>query len=171
MPMKRVKMAPTMIDMLIDDDINAELSKSLPSAQQAEAAVLAACASAGFAATEIDVCIRFASDAAQQALNRQWRNQDKVTDVLSFPMQQAPCDPAEPLGDIALAVPFIMQEAARLDVPEHDHCLHLIVHATLHLLSFDHLDDADAKRMQQLEQQAMQLLALHNPYPEQMETS
>jgi len=166
MPMKHVKMAPAMIDMLIDDDISVEISKSLPSAQQAETAVLAACVCAEFAVTEIDVCIRFASDTSQQALNKQWRDQDKVTDVLSFPMQQAPCDASEPLGDIALAVPFILQEAARLDVPEHDHCLHLIIHATLHLLSFDHIDDHDAKRMQALEQQAMQALGLHNPYPE-----
>jgi len=169
MPMKHVKMAPTMIDMLIDDDISVEISKSLPSAQQAETAALAACACAGFSATEIDLCIRFASDTSQQALNKQWRDQDKVTDVLSFPMQQAPCDVSEPLGDIALAVPFILQEAARLDVPEHDHCLHLIIHATLHLLSFDHIDDNDAKRMQALEQQAMQTLGLHNPYPEPIE--
>jgi len=154
-------MVMPMIDVLIDDDITFEPPENI------EAAVLSACANAGFTTTQdIDLCVRFGSDRTIQSLNQQWRDKDKVTDVLSFPMQVAPFDLSESLGDIALAVPFIIHEATRLNVSAVNHCLHLIIHATLHLLGFDHIDDNDALRMQKLEQQTMHALALHNPYPE-----
>ncbi len=130
-----------------------------------DAAVQAACAVAGLEASEAELCIRFCPDLEIRALNRQWRNQDKVTDVLSFPMQMPPVDLSESLGDIALAAPFVRQEAVRLGVPEDAHLLHLIIHATLHLLGYDHIDDDEAERMQQLEREAMRRIGLHDPYP------
>ena len=157
--MKRVKMVRRMIDIVVDDDISFDLPDHI------EAAVLAACNSAGFKAIKPSICVRFASDQSVRSLNQQWRQQDKVTDVLSFPMQEAPFDLSQPLGDVVLAVPFIAQEAARLQLPAADHCLHLIIHATLHLLGFDHIDDDEASRMQALEQMAMRRMGLHDPYP------
>ncbi|MDQ6983008.1 MAG: rRNA maturation RNase YbeY, partial [Mariprofundus sp.] len=96
----------------------------------------------------------------------QWRDRDKVTDVLSFPMQETPYDFSESLGDIALAVPFIIQEADRLDLSARDHYLHLIIHATLHLLGSDHIENRDAASMQAMEREAMRRMKLHHPYPE-----
>jgi len=154
-----------MIDVVVDDDISFETLDRFKIPNGIEAAVLAACNSAGLKDPKPSLCVRFASDQTIQAFNQQWRQQDKVTDVLSFPMQEAPFDLSEPLGDIALAVPFIIEEAKRLNLSAADHCLHLIIHATLHLLGFDHLGDADAQRMQTLEQQAMRSMQLHNPYP------
>jgi len=149
-----------MIDIVIDDNISFEAPARI------EEAVHAACNSADFKAEQIELCIRFASDEELRYLNQQWRDKDRVTDVLSFPMQEPPFNMVEPLGDIALAVPFINHEAERLHLSENDHCLHLIIHATLHLLGFDHIDDDDAKRMQALEKQAMHAMQLHNPYPD-----
>jgi len=63
-------------------------------------------------------------------------------------------------------VPFVAQEAERLSLSVADHTTHLIVHGTLHLLGFDHIKDADATVMQQLENTIMGLLGLHKPYPE-----
>ncbi len=111
------------------------------------------------------LCVRFSNNNVVQQLNQQWRNQDKVTDVLAFPMQEGDLDEGESLGDIILAVPFVAQEAVRLDLPVSNHTLHLIVHGTLHLLGYDHIDDADALEMQGLENQIMQRLALHKAYP------
>ncbi len=111
------------------------------------------------------VCIRFASDANVQQLNALWRDKDAVTDVLSFPMQDAPdFVAAQPLGDIVLAVPFINHAAASLQIPAEDHAMHLIIHGMLHLLGYDHQEDAAAVIMQSLESQCMQQLGLHNPY-------
>jgi len=164
-----------MIDVLVDDVLvdpglgtdggtGADQSFVLP--QGITAAVNTACAVACFASQEEPiVCIRFTTDEEIQALNRQWRDIDAVTDVLSFPMQVPPFDPTESLGDIALAVPFVRQESNRLGLPMDAHALHLIVHATLHLLGFDHIRDDDAVRMQALEIQAMHRMGLHHPYP------
>lgn len=158
MRMKIVKMNHYMIDIVIDEDIAYQAPARI------DEAVRAACASAGFHTTQIDLCIRFASNQSIHALNQQWRDKNSVTDVLSFPMQEAPFDAAESLGDIALAIPFIHHEAERLNLPSSDHCLHLVIHATLHLLGFDHIEDSDAQAMQRLEQQAMHHMGLHDPY-------
>ena len=130
-------------------------------------AVLAACKVAGCSSDQMpDLCIRFASDSEVQELNNQWRCKDKVTDVLSFPMQDGPTfDMTQSLGDIALAVPFIQFEAKRLNLSQSAHALHLIVHATLHLLGHDHINDDDADKMQALEKQALLQIGLHDPYP------
>jgi len=148
-----------MIDIVIDEGIAFE-----PPADM-DKAVRVACESAGIDTEQIDLCIRFTSDQSIQSMNKQWRGQDKVTDVLSFPMQEPPFETSESMGDIALAVPFIELEAERLKLPESDHILHLIIHATLHLFGFDHIDDDDALKMQKLEQQAMHNMGLHDPYP------
>jgi probable rRNA maturation factor len=112
------------------------------------------------------LCIRFSDDETVHALNREWRKKDSVTDVLSFPMQDGDEPEAdESLGDIILATPFTTKEAARLSLPVTDHMLHLIVHATLHLLGYDHIDDEDAKIMHKHERAAMNKLGLHDPYP------
>jgi probable rRNA maturation factor len=112
-----------------------------------------------------EICIRFADNASVREMNRNWRHQDAVTDVLSFPMQdQAPFRADEPLGDIILALPFVLEEAERLNLAPGHHILHLIIHGTLHLLGFDHIDDEDAHTMQGLEVAIMQQLGLHHPY-------
>lgn len=165
MLMKIAKMAHHMVDIVIDEGLSFEAPARI------EEAVHAACNCAGFKAETVELCIRFASNAELQRLNQQWRNKDRITDVLSFPMQEAPFNLCQPLGDIALAVPFIKYEAERLNLPADDHCLHLIIHATLHLLAFDHIDDDDAKCMQDLEKQAMQCMQLHHPYPDSEDTT
>lgn len=112
-----------------------------------------------------EICIRFADDQSVQELNRSWRNKDSVTDVLSFPMQdEPPFQQDEPLGDIILALPFVLEEAKRLELNPTHHMLHLIIHGTLHLLGFDHIADDDAATMQRLEVAIMRQLGLHHPY-------
>ncbi len=154
-----------MIDIIVDEDIDEP--PQLPGHDAIEGAVTTTLAAAGLNARDPDLCIRFAADAEVRRLNRQWRGQDRVTDVLSFPLQDGPeYDPGEPLGDIVLAVPFILSEAERLGLPAADHALHLIVHACLHLLGHDHAEDTEAERMQALENAIMQRLGLHSPYPD-----
>jgi len=151
-----------MLDIVVDDDVDEDFEPP----ERLEEAVLAACAVAGWADQTPDVCVRFTRDETMQALNFQWRDRNMVTDVLSFPMQEAPYDFSGSLGDIALAVPFIIQEAERLGLDAADHCLHLIIHATLHLLGFDHIEDDDTALMQSMERDALRRMRLHNPYPE-----
>ena len=155
-----------MIDILVDDGVDGPL----PSEETIRQAVIAACMEVGFQYPPM-LCIRFSDDATVQGLNREWRKKDSVTDVLSFPMQDGDEPEAdESLGDIILATPFTINEATRLSLPVTDHMLHLIVHATLHLLGYDHIDDEDAKIMHKHERAAMNKLGLHDPYPNDDET-
>ena len=151
------------IDILCDDDG----ISYLPSHQRIKQAVRLAC-SLAYPAQIINpiLCIRFADNAVVQQLNAQWRKKDVVTDVLSFPMQnEQDVDFSESLGDIILANAYCKQQAEHLQLAIADHILHLIIHGTLHLLGYNHMEDADAKTMQALEIQAMQQLGLHHPYP------
>lgn len=110
-------------------------------------------------------------NAKIRKLNRDFRNIDKETNVLSFP--QFP--PAEikkvkkseqkiEWGDIALAYQYVVAEAKRDDKILIDHVTHLVVHGLLHLFGYDHMDEPTAKQMESLEIRIMKDLGLPNPY-------
>jgi len=150
-----------MIDIMVDEGIS---HSDLPDDVRMRQAVAMACTQAGVSRA-VSLCVRVAGDDVVRELNRQWRHEDMVTDVLSFPMQDGPdFHFDESLGDIILAWPFVKKEASRLGLDTCDHALHLIVHGVLHLLGYDHADEVHAKRMQTMESRAMALLNLHDPY-------
>jgi probable rRNA maturation factor len=119
--------------------------------------------------------ILFTSDAEIHALNREWRERDKPTNVLSFPMLDradlldlAPAGPPEMLGDIALAHETCAREAADKGVPLEHHAAHLIVHGLLHLAGHDHeISPADADAMEALEVLTLAQLGIADPYSDQ----
>lgn len=143
-------------------------------AERAANAALAASPQAELANTTaaVEIAVRLTSDVEVQMLNRQYRQQDKPTNVLSFPMVQpdlieglANTDDGEILlGDIILAHGVCAREAAEKGVSLQDHAAHLIVHGVLHLLGHDHMDDAEAEHMEAIERAAMSALGLHDPY-------
>ena len=110
-------------------------------------------------AASIEIAIRLTSDDEVHTLNRQYRQQDKPTNVLSFPMVQpdlidalANTDDGEVLlGDIVLAHETCGREAAERNVELEDHAAHLIVHGVLHLLGYDHMTDSEAEAMEAIE--------------------
>ena len=116
--------------------------------------------------------VLFTSDAEIHALNRKWRDRDKPTNVLSFPMLEredllalSPDGPPEMLGDIALAHETCAREAAEKGIALEAHATHLIVHGLLHLAGHDHeISDADADAMELLEIKTLALLGLPDPY-------
>jgi probable rRNA maturation factor len=116
--------------------------------------------------------VMFADDAEVHALNREWRDKDKPTNVLSFPMLEpadlidlAPEGPPVMLGDIALAIETCAHEAAEKGVSIQDHAAHLLVHGLLHLAGYDHeTGDADAEVMEALETKALALIGIPDPY-------
>lgn len=123
-------------------------------------------------AAAVEISVRLTSDAEVQTLNRQYRQQDKPTNVLSFPMVQpdllpslANSDDGEILlGDIALAYETCAHEAGERGVTLEAHAAHLIVHGTLHLLGHDHMTEGEAEAMEAIERAAMAALGLHDPY-------
>ncbi len=103
-------------------------------------------------------------DAEQQVLNKQWRQIDKPTNVLSFP-QIEPFSPVLGLlGDITLARETLEREAVEQGVSFTDHFTHLVVHGFLHVLGYDHIDEADALVMEGLETQILATLGIDDPY-------
>ena len=123
-------------------------------------------------ASDVEVSVRLTDDAEVHALNRQWREKDKPTNVLSFPMVQPDllaiignADDGELLlGDIVLARETCVCEAAEKSISAVEHCSHLVVHGMLHLLGYDHIDDADANDMENIERAAMAELGYGDPY-------
>jgi probable rRNA maturation factor len=118
---------------------------------------------------EISVCLT--SDDHVRALNAKWRGKDKPTNVLSFPMAESYELQDENvasrellLGDIILAHDTCEAEAGEKGVSFEDHTAHLLVHGTLHLLGYDHLNDAEAAEMEQREVRALARLGIRNPY-------
>jgi probable rRNA maturation factor len=112
------------------------------------------------------------SDAEVHALNREWRQRDKPTNVLSFPMldraELLEMDlegPPVMLGDVALAYETCAGEAGEKGVPLDHHAMHLIVHGLLHLAGYDHeLGSAEAEAMEALEVKALALIGVADPY-------
>ncbi|WP_010218713.1 rRNA maturation RNase YbeY [Sphingomonas sp. PAMC 26621] len=121
----------------------------------------------------VEISIRLATDAEVQVLNAQYRHKDKPTNVLSFPMVQPDLldtiaqnsdDGEVLLGDIVLAYETCAREAAEKDVTVDAHATHLIVHGTLHLLGYDHMDDDEAGAMEAIEIAALSALGIADPY-------
>lgn len=147
---------------------------------RAAEAVAAALALTPFAALAnaaplVEVSVRLTDDAEVQTLNRDFRGKDKPTNVLSFPQVQddlleglANSDDGEILlGDIVLARETCAREADEKAISVADHATHLIVHGTLHLLGYDHMDDVSASAMEALETKALASLGIANPYADQ----
>jgi probable rRNA maturation factor len=123
----------------------------------------------------VEVSVKFTNDDEVKALNAAYRNKNKPTNVLSFPMFEAEllgplamADGGEVLlGDVVLAQGVCALEAAHKGVPVEDHATHLVVHGTLHLLGYDHeTGDDEAETMEAVERKALADLGLGDPYAE-----
>lgn len=115
-----------------------------------------------------EILIRLVDEEESHALNLQYREKDKPTNVLSFP-SDLPNEvleslPRAPLGDIVICVPVVAAEAKEQGKPLMAHWAHLTIHGVLHLLGFDHIEDGEAEEMEALEVQAMTMLGYDNPY-------
>lgn len=127
------------------------------------------------AAPLVEIAVRLTDDAEVHTLNRDFRGKDRPTNVLSFPQVQADLlesmsnsdDGEILLGDIVLARETCAREAEEKGISVTDHATHLIVHGTLHLVGYDHMDEASAAAMEALEVKALASLGIANPYADQ----
>lgn len=118
---------------------------------------------------EPELTITLTNDADIKILNRDYREKDKPTNVLSFPMWDHMSDipnnaGAIPLGDIIIAFETIKREAIEQEKALADHFTHMLIHGFLHLLGYDHMNDKDAKAMESLEIKILKELSISNPY-------
>lgn len=117
---------------------------------------------------EADVAIRLVDEDEGRALNRHYRGKDYATNVLSFPAELPEGLPAgfrlPLLGDLVLCAPVVAREATEQGKPLNAHYAHLTVHGVLHLLGWDHEDDAEAEAMERLEREILAALGIDDPY-------
>ncbi len=116
-----------------------------------------------------EISVRVVDEEEGRALNNQFRQHDKATNVLSFPAVSAgesglPPELSQSLGDIVICGPVVEREAAEQDKEVASHWAHLLVPGTLHLLGFDHDTDADADAMEKLETKILAARGIANPY-------
>lgn len=115
----------------------------------------------------VEISVLFAGDAEAAKLNAEWRGKDYAPNILSFPAsmgQDVPDGEPKPLGDLILAAGTVAREAREQGKPLTSHLTHLIVHGTLHLLGFDHIEDKDARRMEATEIAILAGLGVPDPY-------
>ncbi len=162
------------VDCVIEDTRWTELDLETLAA----AATAAALDGVGLDGSVWDISLLACDDARIAALNADFRGKPQPTNVLSWPAMErgvavagetpSPPDPVDPeLGDIAISYDTCAREAAEAAKSMADHTTHLIVHATLHLLGYDHERDADATLMEGLESQILGNMGLADPYREQ----
>jgi len=104
------------------------------------------------------------TSAEIQQLNKQYRDRDRATNVLSFPMQSPEEIDVCLLGDIVLCAAVIKHEATQQSKSKVAHWAHMVVHGMLHLQGYDHIDDAEAEAMEALEIKILKQIGFDNPY-------
>ncbi|HVF38035.1 MAG TPA: rRNA maturation RNase YbeY [Sphingomicrobium sp.] len=164
------------LDIAIDAD--AEWDSSTDWAVIARSAAAAAIAESAFpqlarGERSVELSLKLTSDDQVHALNSEWRGKDSATNVLSFPLAGpkeletvTEAGPELMLGDIIIARGVCTEEAEEKGVPLESHAAHLMVHGTLHLLGYDHMDDDSAADMEAREVRALARMGIADPYLE-----
>ncbi|QDL91587.1 rRNA maturation RNase YbeY [Paroceanicella profunda] len=168
---------PDLVELVVEDD--RWVSFTPPLAGLAERAARAALEAVGLSPEGYEISLLACGDERITELNAEFRGKESPTNVLSWPTHELAPDspgavpwlPPEPagegpdiLGDIAISYETALREAMEQEKRAEDHILHLILHATLHLLGYDHETDADAALMEGIESETLVSMGLPDPY-------
>ena len=147
--------------MIIDLQIACEQESGLPTAEQIEQWATAAVQPQS---DEVEMTVRIVDEAESHELNLNYRGKDRPTNVLSFPFE-CPDEVELPLlSDLVICRQVVEREAQEQDKPVMAHWAHMVVHGSLHLLGYDHIEDDEAEEMESLEAQIMTGLGFADPY-------
>lgn len=150
-----------MKNVIIDLQIASENVENLPTLEQF---TLWATQAVRAENVEHEITIRIVDEAESHELNLTYRGKDRPTNVLSFPFE-CPEEVELPLlGDLVICRQVVEKEAAEQGKPLLAHWAHMVVHGSLHLLGYDHIEDEEAEEMEALETQIMQGLGFDDPY-------
>jgi probable rRNA maturation factor len=154
--MTRVARPALTIDVLVGSELWKDAGKLQTAVRRAVTRAAATLSTRG-----AELAIVLTDDSTIRALNRDWRDVDKSTNVLAFPTKNAA---AGHLGDIVLAFETIAREARSERKPLAHHLAHLAVHGFLHLVGYDHEGPKDALEMERTERKILRQLAIPDPY-------
>jgi len=113
---------------------------------------------------ESEVTIRLVDEAESRELNHTYRAKDKPTNVLSFPFEAPPGIELPLLGDLIICRQVVEAEATEQEKTLEAHWAHMVIHGSLHLLGYDHIEDDEAEEMESLETEIMLALGYPDPY-------
>ena len=147
--------------IFVDLQIATENIEGLPTEEQIVQWATAAVQPEG---DEVEMTVRIVDESESHDLNLTYRGKDRPTNVLSFPFE-CPDEVELPLlGDLVICHQVVEREAAEQEKPLMSHWAHMVVHGSLHLLGYDHIEDDEAEEMESLETQIMQGLGFDDPY-------
>ena len=147
--------------MIIDLQIACEQETGLPTVEQIEQWATAAVQPQS---DEVEMTVRIVDEAESHELNLNYRGKDRPTNVLSFPFE-CPDEVELPLlGELVICRQVVEREAQEQDKRLMAHWAHMVVHGSLHLLGYDHIEDDEAEEMESLETQIMTGLGFADPY-------
>ena len=118
-------------------------------------------------AEDCELSIRLVDEIESADLNATYRGKTGPTNVLSFPFESDIELTPVLLGDLVICAPVVEREADEQTKLREHHWAHMVIHGCLHLLGYDHINDADAVEMETLEGEILASLAINNPYKEQ----
>lgn len=113
---------------------------------------------------EAELTVRIVDNDESQQLNHQYRDKNKPTNVLSFPFQNPPGVALPLLGDLVICKNVVENEALEQNKTLTEHWAHMLIHGTLHLLGYDHIDPQEALEMENLETKLLIELGFADPY-------
>ncbi len=111
-----------------------------------------------------EISVTLIDNEKMTSLNKAFFNKDKPTNVLAFPFSSLPGIPSQELGDILLCMPVIHEEAIRFSMAFLNRFSHMLVHALLHLMGYDHLEEDERATMEALEKELLSQQGFSNPY-------
>lgn len=150
-----------MKNVIIDLQIASENVENLPTLEQF---TLWATQAVRAENVKLEITIRIVDEAESHELNLTYRGKDRPTNILSFPFE-CPEEVELPLlGDLVICRQVVEKEAAEQGKPLLAHWAHMVVHGSLHLLGYDHIEDDEAEEMEALETRIMQGLGFDDPY-------
>lgn len=114
--------------------------------------------------SDAEVTIRIVDQEESQQLNCQYRNKDKPTNVLSFPFEVPEGIELNLLGDLVICRQVVEREALEQETPILAHWAHMVVHGSLHLLGYDHIEEDEAVEMETIETGIMLKMGFQDPY-------
>jgi probable rRNA maturation factor len=107
-----------------------------------------------------EITVRIVDADEGRTLNREYRQKDYATNVLTFDYAHEPVV----MADLVLCAPVVEQEAREMGLTLEAHYAHMLVHGTLHAQGFDHEEDDEAEAMEAEESRVMQALGFADPY-------
>lgn len=110
--------------------------------------------------SDAEITVRMVDAEEGQALNRDYRQKDYATNVLTFDYAQEPVV----MADLVICAPVIEQEAKAQKKDLLAHYAHMLVHGTLHAQGWDHIEEDEAQAMEQREREIMAELGFPDPY-------